>query len=99
MTRSENIMSRWSRMKQQPAEHAEPDGSPSEAKPIDAEPGDLGGATVATPATELFSLSELRSSKLAAASIDHCRHRHSIVSGIEYPGRTNKSCATSGLGN
>ena len=51
MTRSENIMSRWSRMKQEPAEHAEPDGSPSEAKPIDAEPGDLGGATVATPAT------------------------------------------------
>jgi TorA maturation chaperone TorD len=51
MTRSENIMSRWSRMKQESARHAEPDGSSSEPKPIDAEPCDLDGATVATPAT------------------------------------------------
>src|ERR1700716_1588119 len=51
MTRSENIMSRWSRMKQESARHAEPDGSSSEPKPIDAEPGALDGATVATPAT------------------------------------------------
>src|SRR3979409_1312687 len=51
MTRSENIISRWSRMKQESARHAEPDGSSSEPKPIDAEPGDLDGATVATPAT------------------------------------------------
>jgi TorA maturation chaperone TorD len=52
MTRSENIMSRWSRMKQESARLAEPDGSSSEPKPIDAEPGDLDRATVATPATD-----------------------------------------------
>ena len=52
MTRSENIMSRWSRMKQESARHAEPDGSSSEPKPTDAGPGALEGATVATPATD-----------------------------------------------
>jgi len=52
MTRSENIMSRWSRMKQESARHAEPDGSSSEPKPTDAGPGALDGATVATPATD-----------------------------------------------
>ena len=51
MTRSENIMSRWSRMKQESASHPGPDGSSSEPKPIDAEPGQSSGATVAEPAT------------------------------------------------
>jgi TorA maturation chaperone TorD len=50
MTRSENIMSRWSRMKQESARHAEPDGSSPEPKPIDAEPGHSNPATLATPA-------------------------------------------------
>ncbi|MEA3134234.1 MAG: hypothetical protein QOG17_2080 [Gammaproteobacteria bacterium] len=49
MTRSENIMSRWSRVKQESAKHVEPDGSTSALNQIDAEPGDLNGATVATP--------------------------------------------------
>jgi TorA maturation chaperone TorD len=52
MTRSENIMSRWSRLKQESAGHAEPDGSSSEPKPIDAEPVNLDGAALATPATD-----------------------------------------------
>src|SRR4030081_345983 len=52
MTRSENIMSRWSRMKRVSAKPVEPDGSSSEPKPIDAEPGGLNRATVATPATD-----------------------------------------------
>jgi TorA maturation chaperone TorD len=51
MSRSENIMSRWSRMKQESAGHVEPDGSSSEPKPIDAIPGDSKAAAVATPAT------------------------------------------------
>src|SRR4051812_15806900 len=49
MTRSESILSRWSRMKQQSAEVGEPDGS-SELKSIGAERGDLNEATAATPA-------------------------------------------------
>src|SRR3981189_955635 len=52
MTRSENIMLRWSRMKQESAKHVEPDGSTSALNQIDAEPGDLNGATVATPTTD-----------------------------------------------
>jgi TorA maturation chaperone TorD len=52
MTRSENIMSRWSRMKQQSARPAAPDDLPSESKPIDAEAGDLNRATAAAPATD-----------------------------------------------
>jgi TorA maturation chaperone TorD len=51
MTRSENIMSRWSRMKQESARQVEPDGSSTEPKPIGAEPGHSNGATVVEPAT------------------------------------------------
>jgi len=52
MTRSENIMSRWSRMKQQSAGRAAPDDLSSESKPIDAEAGDLNRTTAAAPATD-----------------------------------------------
>ena len=52
MTRSENIVSRWSRMKQQSARPAAPDDLPSQSKPIDAEAGDLNRATAAAPATD-----------------------------------------------
>src|SRR5467141_114877 len=52
MTRSENIISRWSRMKQKSTGDAEPDGSSSEPKPIDAESGNFNEATVAAPATD-----------------------------------------------
>jgi TorA maturation chaperone TorD len=49
MTRSENIMSRWSRMKRESGKTVEPDGS--ELKSIDAEkPDDLTAATAAAPA-------------------------------------------------
>src|SRR3981189_1516101 len=51
MTRSENVMLRWSRMKQESSKPVEPDAS-SEPKPIGAEPDDLNRATVATPATD-----------------------------------------------
>ncbi|MEA2794206.1 MAG: hypothetical protein QOI87_1586, partial [Bradyrhizobium sp.] len=51
MSRSENIMSRWSRMKQESAGHVESDGSSSEPKPIDAIPGGSKAATITTPAT------------------------------------------------
>src|SRR4030088_522693 len=47
MTRSENIISRWSRMKQKSTGDAEPDGSSSEPKPMDAESGNFNEATVA----------------------------------------------------
>ncbi|MDE5451799.1 DUF3306 domain-containing protein [Bradyrhizobium sp. CSA112] len=49
MTEPENIMSRWSRMKQEAAKQVEPDVLSPEPKPADAEPGDL-KATVATAA-------------------------------------------------
>ncbi len=52
MTRSENIVSRWSRMKQQSARPAAPDDLPSQSKPIEAEAGDLTRATAAAPATD-----------------------------------------------
>ena len=52
MTRSENIVSRWSRMKQQSARPAAPDDLSSKSKPIDAEAGDLNRATAAAPATD-----------------------------------------------
>src|SRR6266550_7545304 len=52
MTRSENIVSRWSRMKQQSAGRAAPEDSSSGSKPIDAEAGDLNKATAAAPATD-----------------------------------------------
>src|SRR6266446_4374201 len=52
MTRSESIMSRWSRMKQQSAGRAAPDDLSSECKPIDADAGDLNKATAAAPATD-----------------------------------------------
>src|SRR5437879_4835558 len=51
MSRSENIMSRWSRRKQESARHVEPDGSSPEPKPIDAIPGRSNPGTAATPAT------------------------------------------------
>ena len=51
MTRSENIMSRWSRMKRETAKDIEPDGLSPERKPIDAGSADL-KATVATPAAD-----------------------------------------------
>jgi TorA maturation chaperone TorD len=51
MTRSENTLSRWSRMKQESTRHITHDGSSSEPKPIDAEPGHSNEAEVATPAT------------------------------------------------
>src|SRR6267378_601321 len=51
MTRSENIMSRWSRMKRETAKGIEPDGLSPERKPIDAGSADL-KATVATPAAD-----------------------------------------------
>ena len=50
MTRSENIMSRWWRLKQESANVV--DGSFSANKSTDAEPGDLNGATAATPGTD-----------------------------------------------
>ena len=52
MTRSENVVSRWSRMKRQSARPAAPDDLPSQSKPIDAEAGDLNRATAAAPATD-----------------------------------------------
>src|SRR5258708_30550533 len=51
MTRSEHIVSRWARMRQEPARQVEPDGPSKERKPIDAEPGYSNGATVATSTT------------------------------------------------
>jgi TorA maturation chaperone TorD len=52
MTRSENIMSRWSRMKRESDKIVEPDGSFSGPKPNEAEAGDFNQATVATPPTD-----------------------------------------------
>ena len=52
MTRSENIMSRWSRMKRESDKIAEPDGSVSGPKPNEAEAGVFNQATVATPLTD-----------------------------------------------
>jgi len=49
MTRSESILSRWSRLQLESAEVGKPDGS-SELKSIDAERGDLNEATAGTPA-------------------------------------------------
>src|SRR5260221_13610739 len=52
MTRSENIMSRWSRMKRESDKIVEPNGSFSRRKPNEAEAGDLNQATIATPPTD-----------------------------------------------
>src|SRR5258706_14525051 len=52
MTRSENIMSRWSRMKQQSAGRPAPEDVSSEAKPIDADAGNLNRAAAAATATD-----------------------------------------------
>jgi TorA maturation chaperone TorD len=52
MTRSENVVSRWSRMKRQSARPAAPDDLPSQSKPIDAEAGDLNRVTAAASATD-----------------------------------------------
>jgi TorA maturation chaperone TorD len=52
MTRPENIMSRWSRMKQQSARSTARDALSLDSKPIDAEAGDLNSATDAAPGTD-----------------------------------------------
>jgi TorA maturation chaperone TorD len=52
MTGSENIMSRWSRMKRESDRATAPDGSFTGPKPHEAEAGDLNQATAATPPTE-----------------------------------------------
>jgi TorA maturation chaperone TorD len=52
MSRSESIMARWSRMKQESDRTLAPDGSFSGPTPNQAEAGDLNQATVATPATD-----------------------------------------------
>jgi TorA maturation chaperone TorD len=52
MTRLENTMSRWSRIKREAAKSVEPAGSFSEPKSIDAESGDLNRTAVAPPATD-----------------------------------------------
>jgi TorA maturation chaperone TorD len=52
MTGSENIMSRWSRMKRESDRTVAPDGSFSGPTPNQAEAGDLSQATAATPPTE-----------------------------------------------
>src|SRR5258706_5492027 len=75
MTRSENIVSRWSRMKQQSARPAAPDDLSSKSKPIDAEAGDLNWATAAAPATDppaspAFDLASLPSLQSITAGTD-----------------------------
>jgi len=52
MTRSENMMSRWSRMKRTSAKDVERCSSSTEPEPIDATSGGSNGAVVATPATD-----------------------------------------------
>jgi TorA maturation chaperone TorD len=64
MTRSESIISRWSRMKRQPDKIVEPDGSSFGRKPNEEEAGDLNQATVTTsptdsPASATFDLASL----------------------------------------
>jgi TorA maturation chaperone TorD len=51
MTRSENIISRWSRMKRDSDKIVAPHGSVSGSKPNEAEARDFNQATVATPPT------------------------------------------------
>jgi TorA maturation chaperone TorD len=52
MTRSENIMARWSRMKRESDKTITPDGSFSGPEPNQAEAANLNQATVATPPTD-----------------------------------------------
>jgi TorA maturation chaperone TorD len=61
MTRSENIMARWSRMKRESDRTVEPEGSSSGRKPDAAEAGDLNQATPPTdsPASVSFDLASL----------------------------------------
>jgi TorA maturation chaperone TorD len=61
MTRSENIMVRWSRMKRESDSTVEREGSSSERKPNEAEAGDLNVATPPTdsPAAAAFDLASL----------------------------------------
>jgi TorA maturation chaperone TorD len=61
MTRSENIMARWSRMKRESGVTVEPDGSSSRPKPDAAEAGDLNQATPSTdsPASATFDPASL----------------------------------------
>jgi TorA maturation chaperone TorD len=74
MTRSENIMSRWSRMKRESGKTLPPDGS--ELQSIDAgKPGDLTGATAATspadfPAAPPFDPASLPPLQSIAAGTD-----------------------------
>jgi TorA maturation chaperone TorD len=75
MTRSENIVARWSRMKRQSGKTVEPDGSSSGHKPGEAEPGDLNQATAATPPTDspaaaTFDLASLPSLQSITAGTD-----------------------------
>lgn len=75
MTRSENIMSRWSRMKREADKVVEPDGSFSGPKPNEAEAGDFNQATVATPPTDsptsaTFDLASLPPLQSIAAGTD-----------------------------
>jgi TorA maturation chaperone TorD len=74
MTRSENIMSRWSRMKRESDKVAAPGGSFSEPKPHEAEARDLNHATAATPATDsasaTFDLASLPPLQLITAGTD-----------------------------
>jgi TorA maturation chaperone TorD len=75
MTRSENIMSRWSRMKRESDKTGEPDDSFSGPKPDEAEAGDLRHAMIATPATDspasaTFDLASLPSLQSIKAGTD-----------------------------
>jgi TorA maturation chaperone TorD len=61
MTRSENFMVRWSRMKRESGETVEPSSSSSRPKPNEAEAGDLNQTTAPTdsPASVTFDLASL----------------------------------------
>jgi TorA maturation chaperone TorD len=52
MTRSENIIARWSRIKRESGKTVEPDDFSSGRKPDEAEAGDLNQAAAATPPTD-----------------------------------------------
>jgi TorA maturation chaperone TorD len=75
MTRSNSIISRWSRMKRESDKIVEPDGSFSGPKPNEAEAGDFDQATVATPPTDsptsaTFDLASLPPLQSITASTD-----------------------------
>jgi TorA maturation chaperone TorD len=75
MTRSENIMSRWSRMKRESDKTVRTEGSSSRHKPNEAEAEDLNQATAATPpadspASPPFDLASLPPLQSITASTD-----------------------------